>query len=152
MPLVVLTIFYVPFGLNVLAAWINERFCRDGSSGTGANRMFAILLIVGFAICIPKLLRPLGRNKKAYLQASKWLSENTDKDAVIAAVDSRFSFYADRKWAAIKKDTTPLAADYIVKTAKTGNIQLKPDSELSEVYSIQIDEEKKSRVIIYKKI
>ncbi len=152
MPLVVLTIFYVPVGLNVLAAWINERFCRDGSSGTGANRMFAILLIIGFAICIPKILRPLGCNKKAYLQASKWLSENTDKNAVIAAVDSRFSFYADREWGVIRNDAVPDGDDYVVRVLKKNEGYQSQGDKFSEVHSIQIDEEKKSRVIIFKKI
>lgn len=152
MPLVVLTIFYVPIGLNVLATWINERFCRDGSSGTGGNRIFTILLIVGFAICIPKLFRPLGHNKKAYLQASKWLSENTDKDSVIASNDSRIGFYADRQWIVQRSDITPPAADYIVEITKTGDTQLKHGDELSEVHSIQTDGEKKRSVIIYGKI
>ncbi|HEG43566.1 MAG TPA: hypothetical protein ENH94_05910 [Phycisphaerales bacterium] len=152
MPLVVLTIFYVPFGLNVLAAWINERFCRDGSSGTGANRMFAILIIVGFAICIPKLLRPLGCNKKAYLQASKWLSENTNKDAVIASNDSRFSFYAGREWVAVRNDTVPDVADYVVEIAKNNGEYQSQNDDLSEVHSIPFKKEKKSSIVIYEKI
>ena len=152
MPLVVLTIFYVPVGLNVLGTWINERFCRNGSSGTRGNRMFAILLIVGFAICIPKLVRPLGCNKKAYLQASKWLSENTDKDAFIAAVDSRFSFYADREWVAVRNDVIPDAADYVVEIVKNNGAYQSQDDDLSEVHSIPFKKEKKSSVVIYEKI
>lgn len=152
MPLVVLTIFYVPVGLNILSTWINERFCRNGSSEKGGTRMLTVLVIVGFAICFPKLFRPLGSNKRAYLQASEWLSESTNKDAVIASVDSRFSFYAGREWVAVRDDVIPDAADYVVRVSKKNDDYRSLDGKFSGVHSIQIDEEKKQKIIIYGKI
>ncbi|MCK5581871.1 MAG: glycosyltransferase family 39 protein, partial [Candidatus Omnitrophica bacterium] len=152
MPLIVLTIFYVPVGLNVLSVWINKRFCRDASSETEVNRMLTILLVVGIAICIPKLFRPLGGNKEPYLKAAKWLSENTDKNAVIAAVDSRFSFYAGREWVAVRKDAVPDVADYVVEIAKNNGEYQSQDDGLSEVHSIPFKKEKESSVVIYENI
>ena len=71
LPLVVITIFYVPIGLQVLGNWLGSRFSRDRlQANQNLQLWFLVLFIVGLAICIPKLLRPMRIEKKAYRLAA----------------------------------------------------------------------------------
>ena len=61
-------------------------------------RGFVTLFLIGLVICLPKLARPMGYEKQIYLQVSRWLSENTPPNAVVACPDMRIPFYAQREW------------------------------------------------------
>ena len=56
LPLVVLTIFYVPVGLNILADWLRRGFFKGQPQTEKNSRLFIVLLIIGVVICLPKLL------------------------------------------------------------------------------------------------
>jgi 4-amino-4-deoxy-L-arabinose transferase-like glycosyltransferase len=121
LPLTVITIFFVPIGLQRSAQWIDELFrttiCKNGSPENKSQQWFFILLIVGITICLPKLLRPLRIEKKDYRQAAEWIKENTQDDDLLAVsgLDPRVTFYADRKFIKVSQKTMPSNADFAVK-------------------------------------
>ena len=113
LPLVVFTMFFIPTGLNAWASWLNVKFSK-GYQHT--HRWFAILTTVGIVICIPKLLSSLHPDKLIYRQASQWLEQNTETDALIAVPDYRISFYAGRKGLDYKRHDISDEVRYIVAT------------------------------------
>jgi len=151
LPLVVLTIFYVPIGLEVSADWLANRFSKSRpASGQNCRLWFFILLITGTAICLPKLLSRPGSDKPGYRTAAAWLKENTTRDDLIAVPDSRISFYAERK-TLIYETAPPRQAGYVVSILK--NEDQKPDfaGAAQEQYSVWVDKRKKNKkLIIYK--
>lgn len=147
--LVVFTIFYIPIGLHTIACWLSERSSKN-NVGMQKNRQhwFLVLLVIGMAICLPKLLRPMRIDKQGYLDAAKWLKENTKPEDIIAVPDKRISFYAERKGLMYDKNV-PKGVKYIVKIANGGE---KPKVSLAvqEKCSAWIGRrEKRKRVIIY---
>jgi len=115
LPLIVFTIFYIPAGLQACASWLQKRLPMEKRH---PNFWFFILVSVGIAICIPKLLRPLHEDKLVLRKASQWLAENTDKDDPIAVPDPHISFYSERRSIVYTDQTTPEDAKYIVKVMK----------------------------------
>jgi hypothetical protein len=159
LPLVVFTIFYVPIGLEVSAAWLANRFspARDGlrhksrpASGKDCRTWFFILLITGTGICLPKLLRPTGSDKPGLRAAADWLRQNSSEDDLIASPDNRITFYAERK--ARMYETTPASnAKYVVTIVKDEN-QV-PDFVVNaqKQYSAWENEHRKNKkIVIYK--
>ncbi len=147
--LVVFTIFYIPIGLHTIACWLSERGPTN-NMGVQKNgqRWFFVLLVIGMAICLPKLLRPMRIAKQGYLDAAKWLKENTKLEDIIAVPDKRISFYAERKGLIYDKNV-PKGVKYIVKIVKGGE---KPKVSLAvqEKCSTWLGRrEKRKRVIIY---
>jgi len=147
--LVVFTVFYIPIGLRTIARWLSERSPKNNvSMQKNRQQWFLALLVIGIAICLPKLLRPMRIDKQGYLDAAEWLRENTAPADIIAVPDKRISFYAERK-GLVYGDTFPQQAKYIVKIVKGGE---KPKIGLAaqEKCSAWIGKrEKRKRIVIY---
>jgi len=101
MPMVVFTVFYIPVGLRVVARWIDRKTSKSNPvAHRNRQRWFFVLLAIGMTICIGKFARtiPLRWQKQGYLDAAKWLKENTDPEDIVAISPRtpRISFYAER--------------------------------------------------------
>jgi len=96
LPLVAMTIFYIPVGLQVTAQWLEKRRANRPAI-TPKSRFLFVLLVIGIVICLPKLLRPTGYEKRSFRAAAKWLNENTNPGDNVTVPDSRIAFYADRQ-------------------------------------------------------
>jgi hypothetical protein len=152
LPLTVFLILYVPEGLNVLAVGLENKFSKTQPESNRHPRLFFfILLVIGLSICLPKLLRPIRVEKQGYIAASKWLSENTGQEDIIAVPDLRISFYAERKGVIYKKEI-PGQTMYVVRIAENGSEGPDFDRVLQEEYSVSVDKRKKSgkKLVIYK--
>ncbi len=132
LPLVTITIFYVPVGLKVLASWfggISLRGIRGGGAAEKSERFwFCVLLIAGMLSCIPKLIRPIREDKKEYLEVSRWLRENSDEKDMLVVPDRRISFYAlrDSQTEHFYLAKLPANVNYIVKINKGVPEQIPP--------------------------
>ncbi len=104
LPLLTILIFYVPVGLQELAAWFrsHERF------------WFLVLFLIGAAICAPKLFTPIRIEKQGYRAAAEWLKANTDRTATIAVPDKRINFYAQRQGPVYDNGNFPANTVYTV--------------------------------------
>lgn len=151
LPLIVFMIFYVPIGLEVSADWLANRFCKSRPASIRDCRLwFFILLIIGTIICLPKLLSRPGSDRSVYRDAAAWLKENTARDDLIAAPDSRITFYAERKGHIYETRPYKQTA-YLVSILK--NEDQKPDfaGAAKEQYSVWVNKnKKKNKLIIYK--
>lgn len=150
LPLVSLTIFYVPIGLQVTGDSIGSRLSiRKLKTGTTKFiSWFFALLVIGIAICLPKLVRPLRIEKQGYREAAKWLRENTTSKDIIAVPDKRISFYSDRKEVITEDVTIPATAKYIVRIVKTGEEVY----GLKKEYSVWADKRKRRMIVICKRL
>jgi 4-amino-4-deoxy-L-arabinose transferase-like glycosyltransferase len=150
LPLVVFTMFFIPTGLQSWASWLNIKFSK-GYQHT--HRWFAILMVTGIVICTPKLLRSLHPDKVAYRQASRWLADNTEKEALIAVPDYRISLYAQRESFKMADENVPQSADYLVEIndMKDNKEELKKVPNFLKVHSIKDNRDKKE-IVIYKRI
>jgi len=149
LPLVSLTIFYVPVGLQVTSGWIGSRLSK-GKPATEAAKSgfwFFALSAIGIAICLPKLVEPIRAERAGYREAVKWLRENTAEEDVIAVPDERISFYSDRKGVSSKDGTLPAAAEYVVAIVKNGNEM----RGLKKEYSVWADKQKNKMIVICKR-
>lgn len=151
LPLVVFTVFYVPIGLQILSDWLIGGFPKVRLNNNQKSRLwFFILVITGLAICMPKLLRPIRIDKKAYKAAVRWLKENTQKNDPIAVSDKRISFYAEREGLIYDK-IIPEGAEYAVKIVESEDEKPAVGKALHEELSLWIDEQKKTKkIVIYK--
>jgi hypothetical protein len=149
LPLVVFTIFYVPEGLQALASWLNLKFSK-GFEHT--HRWFAILMVIGSVICIPRLFNSLHSDKVEYRQAARWLTQNTPVSATIGVTDSRISFYAERKGIKMEGTGIPKDAEYLVEIVDSRNNEPVTDKmrQFRKVFSIQSGDSKK-QIEIYKR-
>ncbi|KKR04013.1 MAG: hypothetical protein UT30_C0014G0021 [Candidatus Uhrbacteria bacterium GW2011_GWF2_39_13] len=120
--LVAFTVFYIPIGMEIIAGWICERASKDKPvTERDKHRWFYVLMIIGIAICLPKLFKFVGTQKYGYREAANWLVANTTQADVIAVPDKRITFYAERKGMEYENDNTtvnPVSARYIVKISK----------------------------------
>jgi len=125
LPLTALTIFFIPIGLQVIGKEIDKLLCKtvckNDRSEKGMQRWFFILLIIGLAICVPKLFRPIRIEKKSYQTVIKWLKKNTPENSVIAVADPRICFYAERKILLVKGRLMSPDVAYTVKLHKNNN-------------------------------
>lgn len=152
LPLLVILIFYVPSGLELLANGLEDRFSGHRSQAGGNSlRWFFILLVIGMGICMPKLLRPMGVDKWGFRAAATWLKKNTDRDDLIAVPDMRISFYAEREGRQYTSEI-PEGARYVVRIvgSEKGEVPL-VESEQEE-FSVEVDkrERSKKRLLIYR--
>jgi len=147
LPLVIFTIFYVPAGLEALASWLGEKLSK-----ATANFWFMVLLVIGIAICSPKLLRPIRAEKQSYRDAARWLAKNTDEKDIIAVSDSRIGFYSGRRGVEYNGRAVPKEAQYVVKIFEGKNNTPSGEEMLQakEVFSIE-GKDKESKVIIYRR-
>jgi hypothetical protein len=149
LPLVVFTMFFISTGLQAWASWLNTKFSR-GYQHT--HRWFAILMLIGISICIPKLLTSLHPDKLDYRQASQWLAQNTKTSAVIGVPDYRISFYAERAGIRIENESIPEAIDYLVEIndMKENEQEIKTVQNFQKVESVKNNNDKKE-IVIYRR-
>jgi hypothetical protein len=145
--LVVFTIFYVPIGVEALASWFDEKF----SNKSNMDFWFMVLVIIGIAICSPKLLRPIRAEKQSYRDAAQWLAKNTNEKDIIAVPDSRIGLYSGRRSVEYDGRAVPKEAQYVVKAFKNKQDTLNGEETLQtkEVFST---EGKRGKVIIYSRL
>jgi hypothetical protein len=148
LPLVALTIFYVPAGLSILADWLRRGLFKSQSEAKKTSQLFIVLLIIGVSICLPKLLRPIRIEKQGYRDVSRWLNANTSMQDIIDATDSRITFYAQRQ---VATESQPDKANYAIRTVKNVEDEdEKPLGNWQRVYSATL--KKNLKLVVYKKI
>lgn len=154
LPLVVFLIFYVVTGLEVLGSRLGSRNTQSRSEAAlNSRRWFFILLAIGAAVCLPKLVRPVRIEKQGYRDAAKWLNENTAQGDLIAMPDSRIGFYAERSRIEYIDDEIPAKAKYVVRIEKSENPISDSDSVLRKEYSCWVNVKKKEKKLaIYRVI
>jgi hypothetical protein len=152
LPLTVMLIFYVPAGLEILAKWIDDKFPGNRvQNNRHSRRYFFVLLVIGVGICTPKLIKPLGAEKRGYRAAAQWLMENTRREDTVAVPDSRISFYAERIGLVYKEDI-PENAKYVMRIVRDGGEEPDVGGSMREEISLWVDEHKKSRKIVLYKV
>ena len=152
LPFVLLAVFYVPCGLRAIGNRLEREIFRSRPpTSKNSLRWFSILLVLGIAICLPKLVQPAGADKRGYLDAAEWLKSNTDTEDIVAVVDPRISFYAERKGPMYESDV-PEGVDYAVIVAGNSGQAANPGGAAQETYSADVNRRKKSdkKVLIYK--
>jgi len=151
LPLVVITFFYIPVGLQLIAGFIDERFSNTFRK-IEPKLWFFVLVIIGVAICVPRVLRPLHPGGKPYRIAAKWLRENTEPESLIIAPDPRISFYAERKNG---NSLSKISSGYPVYIVKIPNEEKNGFSLQEEIiqkeYSVVFySHNEKRKVVVYK--
>jgi hypothetical protein len=146
--LIAFTVFYIPIGIEIIAGWINK---KDMPLRQARDRWFYILLIIGIAICLPKLLKLIDTQKYGYRDAAAWLNKNTALADVIAVPDKRITFYAERTGLEYGEQI-PEQAGYVVRIIKSGDEKLRIGKEMEEKYSTRVDKKKNRPLVIYKVI
>jgi hypothetical protein len=152
LPLVVLTIFYAPVGLSVLADWLRKGFFKGQPQTEKNSRLFIVLLIIGVVICLPKLLTPIRIEKQGYRDVAKWLNDNSFPEDIIAVTDSRITFYAQRQAVAESEQDKANYAVHIVKNTEDEDKKLQENWQ--QVYPPANNQvlKKNLKLIVYKKI
>jgi hypothetical protein len=119
LPLMMVLVLFVPAGIQEWALWLERKFSNkvDPSAAASHNQRlyFLVLLIIGFCICVPKLLKPIRIEEQGYRAAADWLKANTKSTDVIAVPDKRINFYAERTGLVYVKGNIPARAAYVVK-------------------------------------
>lgn len=145
MPIVVFTVFYIPVGMQILAHLLSKWASRNTLIvKKNRKRWFFILIGIGFIICATKFVRitPLRWQKQGYLDAAKWLNNNTAATDIVAVPDMRIAFYAERKGLEYDKKI-PSQTGYVVKVHK--DEKTKTEEELMQkfkVFSVPSDDNK----------
>jgi hypothetical protein len=153
-PLIAMTIFYLPAGLDVVTRALN-RICtfRGRLAAFGAERRslwFYLLMLVAIALCTPKLIyTPLRGDKAGLRAAGQWLREHTPAASVIADPDRRVCFYADRPGLLYERYPNWKRADYVVVIEEDGGMQT-PEG-WGQAYSVPVDSRHHGDVTIYSK-
>jgi hypothetical protein len=152
LPLIVMLIFYVPAGLEIIASWLEQRLSRNRVQSTQpSRRWFFVLVVIGACICAPKLLTPLNADKQGYRDAAEWLRQNSRPQDVVAVPDLRISFYAERKGEAYE-DAIHEGADYVVRIVRDEDEQKPSEGAGRKVFSARMEKRKKNNkvVVIYR--
>lgn len=114
LPLLALTIFYVPLGLKFFSDYLERHFSWNLAGISHFHlSWFSLLLLIGIVLCIPKLLKPISYEKSHYRKAALWLAVNTADTEYVAVPDVRISFYANRR-AAMYETEIPESVNYAV--------------------------------------
>ena len=151
LPIVLFTIYYIPMGIEALASWLQNIKSKTGKWATrNKDLVFSVLMAIGIAVCIPQLLKPLNQKKLFLRKAAQWLRKNTDKDDLIAVSHPRIVFYAQRRGTNYDEQACRKGAKYAITVP--GDISLGGNDAppWHVVFSLESDD-KKSRVVIYKK-
>jgi hypothetical protein len=161
--LVAFTAFYIPIGIEIIAGWISEKTSkgrpitekdRPFDSTQDRQRWFYILLIIGIAICLPKLFKFTGTQKYGYRDAAMWLGKNTAPADVIAVPDLRISFYAERKGLVYTEYNESISeqSGYVARVIKSSDEMPEIGKKMEEKYSTWVDKEESRKLVIYKVI
>lgn len=149
LPLVTLTVFYIPTGLQIIGQWFKRNImAKKTEANFPKNKLswFHIMLIIGISICLPKLLRPVRFEKQVYRDAANWLSDNTSQDATIAIPDTRITLYANRKPLVRMGARVPDFVSYIGVILDNGSDKPIFTKKVQEVYSVQLGKKNKKLV------
>ena len=144
LPLSIMFCFYIPAGIRQIACWLNR---KSATTETSLRQWSLILTAVGILICLPKLLKPMGYDKKGYRNATAWIAENTPANALFCTFDSRIPFYAGRRYRIYKDPKkfrlTP-KIDYIITQSKNGQIDIpvSEDVRLEKTFELNVSGEK----------
>lgn len=141
LPLSLFFLFYCPIGL--------KNFCEKISAifKFKPTFLFYTFLVAGILLCLPKLLEPKRKDKVGILEAAHWLNQNTRVEDLIAVLDPRIRFYAQRNGFCIGVQDLK-NADFAV--AQVGAEDVEPAWGEKMVW-FWIDPKKKdSKLIIYK--
>jgi hypothetical protein len=152
LPLITVTIFYIPVGLRTIGNWLNNKLSHPKQKTEikeGQLSWFIILFVIGIGFCMPKLLRPVRIKKQGYKEAAEWLRENTAPVDIIAVPDTRIAFYAEREGLIYGKEV-PKRAKYIVEILGEGDKETSLNNSAQRKYSVGID--KKKRIVIYEEL
>ncbi|HUT28437.1 MAG TPA: glycosyltransferase family 39 protein [Sedimentisphaerales bacterium] len=155
LPLVAFIIFYVPVGLQILAVWLSHTLSRrSGKSSppeTADSPLFYVLLVTGLLICLPKLVRPIGFDKKGYRDAADWLRKYSTEADIVIVPDTRVSFYAQRK-GYLDANRVLKRAAYALIITENENEPLNLARAAQKVYSVTVDKRKKKgrKIVVYK--
>jgi len=163
LPLIALTIFYLPAGVDVMAKAMNRIYAFRGWPAPGRTASLwgeggaerrspwcYLLLLGGIALCTPKLIyTPLRGDKAGLRAAGQWLRDNTPAESIIADPDRRVYFYADRPGLLYERYPNWKKADYVVVIARDGSVQI--PQGWSRVYSGPIDSRHRTDVSVYGK-
>ncbi|MBN1126548.1 MAG: glycosyltransferase family 39 protein [Sedimentisphaerales bacterium] len=86
--------FFIPSGLEVLA----QTLCHKGKSlfSFPIRHLQTLLLVIGIAICLPKLFKPIRYDKTGYRDAADWLRLHSPAQSVVTVPDHRIALYANR--------------------------------------------------------
>ena len=145
LPLVAIIVFYIPAGLEALAGWLDEKWFKKGNTRLG----FTVLIAIGIAMCLPKLLRPLHYDKGTLREAASWLAENSEESDVIGSVDPRIGFYAERNSVHYDGIIVPQEVKYLVRIFKKAeDVPADDVGGYRKVFSFEGDV-KKRLVVIY---
>jgi len=155
LPLVVLTIFYLPTGLDVVVLALHRVHAFGGKGmGWGVERRslwFYLLLLGGVVLCAPKLIRtPLRADKAGYRSVARWLCENTPENAVIADPDRRIAFYANRQAILYEQYPDWKRADFVVLISGPADVQTPKGWE--RVYSVAVGPQEARELIVYARL
>ncbi|MHC4564409.1 MAG: ArnT family glycosyltransferase [Planctomycetota bacterium] len=150
LPLVAFTIYYICEGLQVIECWLGNM--RRGETFKETRpRLSLILLLIGIIICLPKLIRPAGADKRGFRTAATWLKNNTGREDIVAVPDRRISFYAERKEISYSTEV-PEGVAYVVKIMKDEDEEMQIDGFGRKEFSARMEKRKKNnkRVVIYR--
>ena len=155
LPLVALTIFYIPGGFTVIANWCASKFSGSDHkvevSLARKQRWFLVLILISLCFCLPKLLRPMRIEKRGYRTVAKWLAENTDPTDLIAVPDHRIGFYAGRQVVETYADKNAAELEYIVVRIKSREGDPTFSKPLLREAWVWVDKRKeKKKLVIYR--
>jgi len=155
MPIVVFAVFYIPVGLQIMARWLSEKTSKNSLTvHRDRRRWFFILMAIGLGTCAAKFVKitPLRWEKQGYLEAAKWLKENTSEKDLIAVPDPRIGFYAQRPSTRMRGEKIPGNTTYVVKFLddKRAEENINFNREVRKRYSVWMNKkEEKRRIVIY---
>jgi hypothetical protein len=157
MPLAVMTLFFVPIGLDFAAELFSKRRTDSGFQVDQRKRniLFWAMTIVGILICLPKLSIPLGADKPGIRETAEYLKQNTSPEAVIAVFDPRIAFYAERKRIVYKTLPCRKKWDYLVKIEDGGVVNAeKEECLLEKWYSCPVTKTnpRSRQVVVYRRV
>ncbi len=145
-PMISLTILFLPIGLDALSAALG---CIRALRAKPPSFWFRVLLMGSIVSCMPKLLlTPLRSEKIGLRKAGEWLYQNTPADSVVAEPDRRVSFYGRRRGLYYEQHPDSRKADYVVEIARGEPIQMLEG--WTQVYSTALDRRSNKKVIIYR--
>jgi hypothetical protein len=129
LPLCVVLSFYILPGAIAMGSFIITAFKGDSRH---LKKVILILILGGMIACLPKLLRPIGADKRVYRQAANWIESHTAEGDRFMTFDARLPFYSNRKhWKPFnKKNRRDMTSDYLICLAKDGQL----DMEISADY------------------
>lgn len=147
LPIIAVTACYIYAGIGQVEKWF-----QSGKSDKSKNTKLALILIlIGIMLCLPKLLKPAGADKKYYRDAANWITANTNENDWFYTFDRRILFYAGRPYRVYDEGiglVNPYYTEYLITPAKSNQ----PTIDLPEdaVFEISFSQEEKE-ILIYRR-